>query len=121
MSIILLTEGVHLNEFLIGIMYHEPESWKLWNKGIIEDYESTSGVYISAENVESAIAWGEEIGQKVLDLLNKDELLNWKELGYYAWHIEIPSESDWSHCLNVFPKVTVGEYPEISSFDNSSE
>ncbi len=27
--------------FLVGIQYHEPESFALWKRGVIEDYESS--------------------------------------------------------------------------------
>jgi hypothetical protein len=41
-------QGFNMNKFLIGFTYHEPESWELFQKGIIEDCESSTGVYITA-------------------------------------------------------------------------
>ena len=95
------------NEYLIGIMYHETDSYNLWEKGIIEDYESSSGVFIMAPNIDKALSWAENIGQKILVELNNDTSLNWKEMGYKVWCLDKPDSSYWSHCLHKFPKVKI--------------
>ena len=47
-----------MQTFLIGLMYHEPESWRLWNAGVISDYESSTGVFVDAQTEQDALAWG---------------------------------------------------------------
>ena len=104
------------DQYLIGIMYHEHKPYDLWTRGIIEDYESTSGVYIQAASIEEALNWAEDIGQRVLDELNPGSDLDWKGMGYQAWHVKEPSKSNWAHCLGSFPKVKIGEYPDVFKF-----
>ncbi len=48
-------------EFLIGFSYHEPEPYALWNRGVIEDYESSTGVFIEASTPSEALEWAERI------------------------------------------------------------
>jgi hypothetical protein len=54
-----------LKKYLVGIVYHDPESWKCWKSGIIEDYESSTGVFIIAGSEQDAIQWGEKIAEKL--------------------------------------------------------
>jgi len=103
-----------MNTYLIGIMFHEPESWRLWNQGIIEDYESSTGLFIEANSLEEAILWGETVGESLLWFVNDDPSLNWHELGYYCWVEPEPELSDWSHCLSFFQTVSVGTMPDLT-------
>lgn len=100
-------------EYLIGVMYHEPDSLDLWNRGIIEDYESCTGLFIEAESAEAAVAWVEEVGQALLRLVNGDATLDWKSLGYFCWVEPSLQDSGWAHCLDNFQHVRVGQWPEI--------
>jgi len=42
------------HEYLVIFQYHEPEPRQLFERGVIEDYESTTGVFIAAESAEDA-------------------------------------------------------------------
>jgi len=103
-----------MNTYLIGIMFHEPESWRLWNQGIIEDYESTSGLFVKANSSEEALSWGEIVGKSLLWFVNDDPSLDWNELGYYCWIESEPESSSWSHCLSFFQTVSVGTMPDLT-------
>lgn len=103
-----------LTTYLVGIMFHEPEPFALWNRGVIEDYESSTGIFIDAASRDEAIAWGEIIGQAVLRKLNSNDGLDWKGFGYSAWIEDSIQESGWSHCLTFFQRVKVGEMPDLS-------
>ena len=105
-----------LMTYLVGIMYHEPASLALWNRGVIEDYESSSGVFVDAASPEEAIAWGESIGQAALRWLNSDDSLDWKSFGYYAWIENATERSGWSHTVRFFQHVKAGEMPDLSKF-----
>jgi hypothetical protein len=103
-----------LTTYLVGIMYHEPELFALWNRGIIEDYESSTGIFIDAASKEEAIAWGGVIGQAMFRMLNADESLDWKGFGYFAWVEESVGQARWSHCLASFQHINVGEMPDLN-------
>ena len=105
-----------LTTYLVGIMYHEPEPFALWNRGVIEDYESSTGVFIDAATREEAVAWGEAIGEAALRKLNSDDRLDWKGFGYSAWIEDSIEKSGWSHAVSFFQHVKVGEMPDLSKF-----
>ncbi len=105
-----------MTEFLIGIMYHEPESYAHWNSGLVEDYESSVGILIEANSSEEAIAWAGHIGQSLLSHVNDDDTLDWNALGYFCWWEEATSDNGWTHWLNFFQHVKVGEMPDLDKF-----
>lgn len=100
-------------EYLVGMCFHEPDSHELFTKGILEDFESSTGVFIDASCKEEAIAWGEAIGENLLRALNNDESLSWKKSGYFCWIEEDISQSGWEHCLGFFQHVNVGDLPDL--------
>lgn len=106
--------------YLIGIMFHEPESFALWHRGVIEDYESTTGLFIDAHKPDEAIAWGERVGQSLLRHCNKDDSLDWKSFGYYCWIEESPALSCWKHCLDFFLRVQTGEMPDLNQMGTAA-
>ncbi|WP_244134837.1 hypothetical protein [Burkholderia gladioli] len=42
-------------EFLVIFQYHEPEPRQLFERGVVEDYESTTGVFIVADSADDAL------------------------------------------------------------------
>lgn len=48
-------------EFLVIFQYHEPEPRQLFERGVVEDYESTTGVFIAADSADDALIWCEAI------------------------------------------------------------
>lgn len=107
-------------EYFVGIMYHEPESYDLWIRGLIEDYESSTALFITADSAEAAIAWGEQVGQALLRQVNHDPTLDWKSLGYFCWVEQSSSASSWSHCLDFFPHVRAGEWPDLKQMTTAA-
>ena len=59
-----------MEEYLIGICYHEPEPWRLFQQGVIEDYESSTGIFITAPSEADAISWGEHIAEALHRFVN---------------------------------------------------
>ena len=100
--------------YLIGLMFHEPQAWAQWQRGLIEDYESSTGLWIEAGAADEAIAWGEHVAQALLRHVNHDDMLDWKALGYYCWLEESPTTSRWRHCLHFFQRVRAGEMPALT-------
>jgi hypothetical protein len=102
-----------MQEYLVGIMFHEPGSLALRNRGIIEDYESTTGLFIEADSAENALRWGESVGEALLQDVNQDSALDWRAFGYYSWIEPSPSTSHWRHCLDFIQHVRVGQMPDF--------
>jgi hypothetical protein len=100
-------------EYLVGIGYHEPEAFALWNRGAIEDYESSTGVFVEADTPADALAWAGRVGEALLRHINGDPALDWKAFGYDCWLEESPAASGWGHCLDFFPHVRVGQMPDL--------
>ena len=102
-----------MSKYLVGICYHEPEAWQLFQKGIIEDYESSTAVFIEADSESEAIQWGEKIAEIFHGRMNEDSTLDWSAL-YNCW-IEDIETSSWVHCFSFFQTVRVGELPDLDS------
>ena len=106
--------------FLVGILFHEPEDWALRQRGVIEDHESSTGLFVDADSGADAIAWAEQVGAKLLRFANQDPDIDWKEMGYYCWIVECPETSNWKHCLPFFQRVKVGESPDFSQMGSEA-
>ena len=63
-------------EYLVGIVYHEPEAFAAWNRGATEDYESATGLYVEADTPEAALAWAGRVGEALLRHANADSSLD---------------------------------------------
>lgn len=96
-------------DYLVTFMYHEPKSLALWHQGITWDYESTEGLWITADSPAEAIAWGNRVAEAfhrhVNDLPNAD----WAS-AYRCWIEESPSTFLPSY-LDFCQRVHVGEMP----------
>jgi hypothetical protein len=106
--------------FLVGILYHEPVPHQFWLEGSIEDYESSTGLFVEAFDEAEATAWGEEVGEALLRFVNADPALDWKARGYRCWIVPDPRSSDWSHCLDFFPRVAVGQMPSLDAMTTAA-
>jgi len=101
-----------MSEFLIGFTYHEPEPFAQWQRGLIEDYESSTGLWVTGDTPEEAVAWGEQVAQALHWLVNSDPCADWAR-AYSCWLEESPATSAWAHCLDFFRRVRVGEMPPL--------
>ncbi|KWO50045.1 hypothetical protein WT98_17070 [Burkholderia territorii] len=108
------------HEYLVIFQYHEPEPRQLFERGVIEDYESTTGVFIKAAAAEDALIWCESIAQELLCRSNDDRSLDWTRLGYSCWIESNPGNSSWSHCLGFFQHVQVGEMPNVDAMGTAA-
>ncbi len=108
------------HEYLVIFQYHEPEPRQLFERGVIEDYESMTGVFIAAESAEDALIWCEAIAQEVLSCCNNDRSIAWKQLGYSCRIESDPDTSPWSHCLGFFQHVRVGEMPNVDAMGTNA-
>lgn len=107
-------------EFLIGVMFHEPDPFHQWNRGLIEDYESSTGLFVDADSATDALAWGQQVGQALLRYVNHDETLDWSTLGHRCWLEEAPEKSGWGHCLSFFQHVRVRELPNLEQMTSTA-
>lgn len=109
-----------MKKFLIGISYHEPETYKIWEDGIIEDYESSTGIFIQADSEKKAISWAEKIGDKLFKIVNPQETKDWKSFGHFCWVEKDWDKSGWSHCLDFFQDVKIGQFPDFDKMGTTA-
>ena len=109
-----------MQKYLVGLQYHEPESYALWQKGVVEDYESSTGIFVKAKSEGEALAWGREVANAVLRAANNDSSLSAEAFGYECWIESDPDKSDWQHCLSFFQEVAVGELPNVEKMSASA-
>lgn len=102
-----------MKKYLVGISYHEPEPYQLWEKGIAEDFESSTGIFINANSKEEAIAWGEKIGEDLFKRENPNELKSWRSFGHFCWIEDNWDNSGWKHCFDFFQTVDAGVNPDL--------
>jgi len=108
------------SEFLVIFQYHEPEPFHQFEQGMLEEYESTTGIYIDAETENEAQKWAEAIASELLKHCNADVHLNWNQFKYSCWVEHHPDESPWSHCLDFFQHVRVGQLPVLDGMDSTA-
>lgn len=101
-----------MSVYLVGIMYHDTESYRRWNKGLMEDYESSTGFFITAESEADALAWGDQISAMLFKKINPDENADWKSFGYDSW-IENIEGGYWKESYGFFQRVNYGELPNF--------
>ena len=109
-----------MQQFLIGMVYHEPEAWRLRTAGVLEDYESSTGIFIEADCKKEALAWGEQVAQELMRRVNHDPAIAWHEFGYFCWVEASPGTSPWSHCLTFFQCVAVGVHPDYDAMGTAA-
>ncbi len=100
-------------EYLVGFSYHEPQPFAQWQRGMIEDYESSTGLWVTADTPAEAVAWGERVAQALHRLVNKDSNADWAGAGHFCWVEDSPATNGWGHCLDFFQRVRVGEMPSL--------
>lgn len=103
-----------MNEYLIALQYHYPENYELWEKGITEDYEASTGLFVLAPSLEDALEWAAVVATELLNHVNKREDLTMSDFQHQCWLIPEPENSAWAHCLSFFQRVKVGEMPNVS-------
>jgi hypothetical protein len=74
------------------------------------DHEDSQGVLIDAADEAAALAWGQEISERFIKLLFRNQEISWRDRGYANW-IETPAGT-WPDQQ----RVTVGEFPDFTSW-----
>jgi hypothetical protein len=101
-----------MEKYLVGISYHESEHFESLEKGIYEDYESATAIFITANSTEEALAWGEIVAEELFKKKNPNESDSWKSFGHYCWIEEDWKESNWEYCLEFFRNINYGTHPD---------
>jgi hypothetical protein len=101
--------------YLIGFSYHDPDSYARWQRGEMEDFESSTGLWVWATTPEQALEWGRRVAAEFqCDLLDDATTDSWGAAGHHAWIEEIPEDSGWNHCLSFFSEVRPGQMPDFT-------
>ena len=98
-------------EFLFAFEYEEVAQ-RADNQADGTAYASSTGVFIEAPDAAMALSWGRELAEAFFAHLHGEEEQSWAGRAYECWIEDDPGHSDWSHCLDFFPKVAVGEHPD---------
>ena len=109
-----------MTKYLVRISYHEPETYKMWENGIIEDYESLTGIFIQSDSKEEAISWAEKISHKLFKMENPNETEDWKSFGHFCWIENNLDKCGWLHCLDFFQDVKVGQFPDYEGMGSAA-
>ncbi len=104
-----------LTKYLVGMEYHYFEDYERWEKGIMEDYEASTGIFIEAKTKEEAISWAENIAEKLFRIENPRETRNWKSFGHSCWVAEDLKNCGWAHYFDFLQNVKVGQYPDFEN------
>jgi hypothetical protein len=100
-------------EYLVGFSYHEPGPYALWQQGVVEDFESSTGLWITANTSMEAISWAEQVAVALHRIVNNDPIADWRSAGHFCWIEDSPMTSSWRHCLEFFQHVRFGEMPSL--------
>jgi hypothetical protein len=90
-----------MERYLLGISFHYPEDYVKYEKGISEDFEGSTGIFVKASNEKEALDWAKEIGSTLFKRLNPGESKTWESFGHYAWIEKDLESSGWRHCYFV--------------------
>lgn len=100
-------------DYLLDFSYHEPEPFALWQRGVIEDFESGTGLWVTADTPAAAVAWAERVAEALHRRVNGDPAADWRGAGRFCRVEASPAASGWAHCLDFFRRVRAGEMPPL--------
>jgi hypothetical protein len=100
------------NRYLYVFGYEDPFDRRS-NSEHGTDFESSSLVWIIADNEEQALNWGYEISEWFVKLLHEDINISWKKDGFAAW-IEYRTEELLQAKLAEILEVQCGAYPNFN-------
>lgn len=92
-------------KYLYSFGYQTPNQHRLSRSLWFED-EDSAGIFIEADDPESALAWGEEVSERFIKILFGDDRISWRGMDFYRG---ITEGAEWAREA-VF--VRVGEYPQ---------
>lgn len=101
-----------MENYLVGISYHESEYLDSKEKEVFEDYESSTGIFINAKSSDEAIAWGEIIGDELFKKKNPNESESWMSFGHFCWIEEDLEESSFEPYFDFLQTVDNGSHPD---------
>ncbi len=100
-------------EYLIGFTYHYPADFQLWQRGVIEDFESSTAVFVTATSLSDALQWASVVATRLLNHVHQTNDLNMHQFGHHCWHEVGPATGTWPHSMSFFQHVEFGEMPVL--------
>jgi hypothetical protein len=95
--------------------YQTPRQTEHSSPGASDDEESAA-VFIDAPSRSDALAWGREVSDAFIRRLYNDEQISWKAFNYAHWIEDLPSSRFTAADLAGVLTVSVGTYPDWSSW-----
>jgi len=92
--------------FIFG--FQTPRQWELSKRSLLMDDEDSKAVWIEAPNEELALNWGQEIAERFIRLLWKDESVSWRMQRFAFWIDNTQADFDEAP-----PNVAIGEFPSL--------
>jgi hypothetical protein len=103
-----------MNAYLIGLSWRDPEEVRAYVcAGLDDDPTCSTGLFITAEDKAAALSWGNEVCRKYMGYLFAGKNYSAKELDIFCWVEAEPKNCPWTHCLDFFQRVQVGQDPEF--------
>jgi hypothetical protein len=103
-----------MSVFLIAISWSDPEEVAAYKRvGLDDDPSCSTGIFIDADTVEHALSWGNTVLRKYTEFLFQRKNYAPEALELHCWLEANPEGSSWKHCLEFFPQVSVGQYPDF--------
>ena len=103
-----------MNTFLIGMSWCDPEEVAAFKRmGLDDDTRCSTGLFVVAENPDEAVKWANSVLEKFMTHLFEGKQYALESLELFCWLEQEPGRSSWKHCLDFFPKVSLGEYPDF--------
>lgn len=105
-----------MRRFLYRFGYESPVEWRQ-NQRHGSDFESSSAFWVIADTAEDALAWGQEVSEKMVHEFfvrsgwSEADIPSWKEAGYAHWIEDAPGPEFTADFLNSLIEVKQGEMP----------
>jgi hypothetical protein len=106
--------GDWMTAFLVALSWCDPEEVAACKRGgLDDDPRCSTGIFIEASTGDEALAWGKAVADKYMEFLFREKKYAPEALELFCWIKPDPRGSSWKHCLEFFPRVSVGQFPEF--------
>ncbi len=103
-----------MNTYLIGLSWCDPEEVAAYvHAGFDDDPTCSTGLFVMAEDEAAALSWATEVCKWHMVYLFAGKNYHLEQLEIHCWVDADPKNSRWTHCLDFFQRIEVGQEPEF--------